>query len=101
MKRSEINILIKETMTWLKEMKVNLPPFAYFYCGGLEYDEIRENMLGWDVTDYNLRKSKTPKEIQLSEAIDFAKFANCAAGVCVQRRGAIPAMPSLHEINLF
>lgn len=58
MKRSEINALINETMTWLKEMKVNLPPFAYFTAKEWEekrheYDEIRENMLGWDVTDYN------------------------------------------------
>jgi len=57
MKRSEINKLIADTMVWLKEMKVNLPPFAYWTAKewedkGHEYDEIRENMLGWDVTDY-------------------------------------------------
>lgn len=57
MKRSEINKLIENTMVWLKEMKVELPPFAYWSpeewaSKGREYDEIRENMLGWDVTDY-------------------------------------------------
>ena len=57
MKRSQINALIKSTIEWLNEMKVNLPPFAYWTAEdwsskGHEYDEIRENMLGWDVTDY-------------------------------------------------
>jgi len=57
MKRSAINLLIKETISWLEERKVSLPPFAYWTpaewaAKGHEYDEIRENMLGWDVTDY-------------------------------------------------
>lgn len=57
MKRSQINMLIKETIQWLEERKVFLPPFAYWSPAdwaekGHEYDEIRENMLGWDVTDY-------------------------------------------------
>ena len=57
MKRSTINLLIKETIAWLEERKVALPPFAYWTPAewsekGHEYDEIRENMLGWDVTDY-------------------------------------------------
>jgi len=57
LKRSQINALIKETIQWLEERKVSLPPFAYWSptdwaAKGHEYDEIRENMLGWDVTDY-------------------------------------------------
>lgn len=57
MKRSQINKLIKLTINWLEERKVYLPPFAYWSpadwaAKGHEYDEIRENMLGWDVTDY-------------------------------------------------
>lgn len=57
MKRSQINLLIKNTMEWLEELNVHLPPFAYWTpedwaSKGHEYDEIRENMLGWDVTDY-------------------------------------------------
>lgn len=56
----------------------------------------------WGAFLYCLKKSnKTPKEIQLNQAIDFAKFANSVAGICVQRRGAIPAMPKIEEINLF
>lgn len=57
MKRSEINRIIRENIEFIKEMKFSLPPFAYFSPEewakkGSEYDEIRENMLGWDVTDY-------------------------------------------------
>ncbi|HYE68400.1 MAG TPA: D-lyxose/D-mannose family sugar isomerase [Anaerovoracaceae bacterium] len=57
MKRSQINLLIKNTIEWLEELNVHLPPFAYWTpedwaSKGHEYDEIRENMLGWDVTDY-------------------------------------------------
>lgn len=57
MKRSQINKLIKATIKWLEERKVHLPPFACWSPAewetkGHEYDEIRENMLGWDVTDY-------------------------------------------------
>ena len=57
MKRSEINSLIADTIEWLQRLHVHLPPFAYWTpeewaAKGHEYDEIRENMLGWDVTDY-------------------------------------------------
>lgn len=57
MKRSEINRILKENIAFIKEMGFSLPPFAYFTPDewidkGHEYDEIRENMLGWDITDY-------------------------------------------------
>lgn len=57
MKRSEINAILKETIAFLDQMNFKLPPFAYFTpedwkSKGAEYDEIRENMLGWDITDY-------------------------------------------------
>ncbi len=57
MKRSEINKAIKDAMAYLESLHVKLPPFAYLKADewskkGSEYDEIRENMLGWDVTDY-------------------------------------------------
>ena len=57
MKRSEINRIIAENIEFIKKMNFNLPKFAYFTPDewkekGSEYDEIRENMLGWDVTDY-------------------------------------------------
>lgn len=57
MKRSQINRLIDQTMAWLEQRQVALPPFARWTPEEWaekdhSYDEIRANMLGWDVTDY-------------------------------------------------
>ena len=57
MKRSEINRIIQEGIQFLKEYKFILPPFAYWSpkewsSKGKEYDEIRDNQLGWDITDF-------------------------------------------------
>ena len=57
MKRSELNRRIDEAIAFAKEMNFNLPPFAFWSpeewaTKGKEYDEIRDNMLGWDVTDF-------------------------------------------------
>ncbi len=57
MKRTEINALIKDAIKILKEQKFILPPFAFWgpnewATKGNEYDEIRDNQLGWDITDF-------------------------------------------------
>jgi len=57
MKRSEINQIMRNAVEFVEEMKFLLPPFAYWTPGdwkkkGHEYDEIRDNMLGWDITDF-------------------------------------------------
>ncbi len=57
MKRSEINTVIKKFETLLNEYRFALPPYLNFTPAdweskGHEYDEIRDNALGWDVTDY-------------------------------------------------
>lgn len=57
MKRSEINKIMKSSVEFVKEMNYFLPPFAYWSAKdwqskGEEYDEIRENLLGWDITDF-------------------------------------------------
>lgn len=57
MKRSQINAVIKHFEKLLDEAKFALPPYLSFTpqewaTKGHEYDEIRDNMLGWDVTDY-------------------------------------------------
>ena len=59
MKRSRINQTIKDMENLCKEHCFHLPPFANWTAEewkekGHEYDEIRDNMLGWDVTDYGL-----------------------------------------------
>lgn len=57
MKRSKINEEIRLMERILKEYRVSLPEFCNWTpeewkTKGNEYDEIRDNMLGWDVTDY-------------------------------------------------
>ena len=57
MKRSQINTVIRKFEALLAEHRFELPPFLFFtpeqwQTKGHEYDEIRDNMLGWDVTDY-------------------------------------------------
>ncbi len=57
MKRSEINAALREMEQMLREYRVALPPFCGFtpeqwQSLGHEYDEIRDCMLGWDITDY-------------------------------------------------
>jgi fructokinase len=42
---------------------------------------------------------KKVEEINLSKTREIAKFANAAAAHCVTKRGAIPAMPQLSEIE--
>lgn len=59
MKRSEINAALKEMEAMVNEYKFALPPFCHFTPEewndkGHDYDEVRENMLGWDITDYGL-----------------------------------------------
>lgn len=57
MKRSEINAAIRYMENLAKENGFALPPFCNWTpkewsAKGHEYDEIRDNMLGWDITDY-------------------------------------------------
>ena len=57
MKRSQINQAIRRMEEMAKRHGFLLPPFCSFTPTqwetlGTEYDEIRDNMLGWDVTDY-------------------------------------------------
>ena len=57
MKRSIINKHILDARDFVTKMKFALPPFAYWSpeewkTQGEEYSEIRENHLGWDLTDF-------------------------------------------------
>lgn len=45
------------------------------------------------------RDDKAPGELSLDEAVHYARFANAAASLCVGRRGGIPAMPTLPEVE--
>ena len=57
MKRSELNAIMRDAVAFVKDMKFLLPPFAFWSpeewaTKGHDYDEIRDNMLGWDITDF-------------------------------------------------
>jgi len=57
MKRSELNTIMRDAVAFVKDMKFPLPPFAFWSpedwtTKGHDYDEIRDNMLGWDITDF-------------------------------------------------
>ena len=61
MKRSEINKAIKDMEVLIKRHGFEIPPFCSWTpeewkTKSHEYDEIRDNMLGWDITDYGLGK---------------------------------------------
>jgi len=57
MKRSELNAIIEEAIVFLDRQNFKLPPFGYWTMEewvslNEEYREIRDNMLGWDITDF-------------------------------------------------
>ncbi|MGI6199843.1 MAG: D-lyxose/D-mannose family sugar isomerase [Christensenellales bacterium] len=57
MKRSQINRAIQDALQMMDAFHFHLPPFARwspedYRSKGPEYDEIHDNMLGWDITDY-------------------------------------------------
>ncbi len=59
MKRSEINAALREMEAMLRKQRIALPDFCRFtpedwQRKGHDYDEVRDNMLGWDITDYGL-----------------------------------------------
>ena len=61
MKRSEINKALHELEAMCEKHCCYLPPFCHFTPEqwqeiGHEYDEVRDCMLGWDITDYGLGK---------------------------------------------
>lgn len=57
MKRSEINNALREMEAFIQDYRISLPPFCRFTpdqwrTKGHDYDEVRDNLLGWDITDY-------------------------------------------------
>lgn len=61
MTRERINQVIRDMEKLIKEQGFHMPPFASWTSeewkrAGQEYDEIRDNRLGWDITDFGLGK---------------------------------------------
>jgi D-lyxose ketol-isomerase len=59
MKRSQINNHIEEAINFLDRFYFKLPPWAFFSPAdwaskGSDYNEVKENMLGWDLTDFGM-----------------------------------------------
>ena len=59
MKRSEINKALRELEAMCVKYHCYLPPFCHFtpqewQQKGHEYDEVRDCMLGWDITDFGM-----------------------------------------------
>ncbi len=59
MKRSEINRALREMEAMIQAYRISLPPFCQFTpqewkTKGHAFDEVRDNLLGWDITDYGL-----------------------------------------------
>ena len=57
MKRSELNAIMKDATDFLARMRFLLPPFAYWSAAEWrsktrEVKEIKDCMLGWDITDF-------------------------------------------------
>lgn len=53
----------------------------------------------WGGFLYQLIKSgKRPEEVTLAEAMEFARFGNAVASLCVEKRGGIPAIPSMEQV---
>jgi D-lyxose ketol-isomerase len=57
MKRSQINQIIKNALTFFKEQNFKLPPFAYYSLKDwhekkTDCKEIFDLQLGWDITDF-------------------------------------------------
>ena len=57
MKRSEINAAIKDAKKLFADYRISLPPFVKWApedwkTKGAEVQEIKDNMLGWDITDF-------------------------------------------------
>ena len=57
MKRSQINLILREALDFFRAQRFALPDFCSWSVEdwankGREADEIRENKLGWDITDF-------------------------------------------------
>ena len=45
-----------------------------------------------------VRNHVSPEKLTVEQAESYVKFANTVAGLCVEKRGAIPAMPTLEQV---
>ena len=83
---------------------------AYLYCkeGGLQIPGFVSKVADtngagdsfWGGFLYRISKSgKKPEEFTLNELKEYVRFGNAVASLCVEKKGAIPAMPTLMEVR--
>ena len=54
----------------------------------------------WGGFLYQISQSgKRPEELTQEELAAFARFGNAVASLCVEKKGAIPAMPNLAQVE--
>lgn len=101
MKRSEINKAIHEMEGLLAKYKFALPDFCLWTPEdwtkrGPEYDEIRDNMLGWDLTDYGeghfAEKGLTLITLRNGNVHDLKYMKKYAEKIMMSRPGQISPM---------
>ena len=84
----------------MREAAVNLP-FVLMGAGkaSLHHFRCRRQLLDpqGGAGEWGLK----PEELHLSDAVEFARWGNAAAACCIQKRGAIPAMPDRAELRLW
>ena len=93
MKRSEINAALRELEAMCKKYSCFLPPFCHFTpdewkTKGHEYDEIRDCMLGWDITDFGLVRSQSlyPTELPARTALSQRHTIVAQSGTIIRNR---------------
>lgn len=83
---------------------------AYIYCreGGRKVagfpcravDTTGAGDAFWGGFLYKINQSgKCPDEMDLDELEEYTRFANAVASLCVEKKGAIPAMPGLRQVE--
>ena len=83
---------------------------AYLYCkeGGVHIPGFVSKVVDtngagdsfWGGFLYKVSTSeKQPDELTQEELKEFARFGNAVASLCVEKKGAIPAMPELAQVE--
>ena len=48
---------------------------------------------------YTVSAGKRPEAFTMDELKEYVRFGNAVASLCVERKGAIPAMPELAQVE--
>ncbi|WP_317855737.1 carbohydrate kinase [Chakrabartyella piscis] len=55
-----------------------------------------DSFFGAFVSEF-LKSGKKPEEITIADGVEFARFGNAVASLCVEKRGGIPSMPEFSD----